>query len=173
VMKSGFKVNLVFEHTQNLRDRLVRSAMEPQRCSVESRRAADLQAKKRRRGRPLAACICCLSGMRDTMCDSSGVVYSFYCVFCSKEYIGETFRCVRDRFSDHHVQARLKIAGTPLGMHMILMHSSLHIKPGQVIFKQAQVLAIESRDSRRKIREAIEIRERKPEINLNNGWVLA
>ena len=43
---------------------------------------------------------------------------------------------------------------------------------GSTAFGHASVLALESDRARQRLREAIEIRVRQPDVNLNSGWVL-
>ena len=171
VRATGFPINLVLEHNPNLKDRLVRSAFQPRPCSVTLERERRKQQK--RRGRPMSACLTCRSGMPENLCDSANVIYSMQCVFCSAEYVGETLRTVRERFGEHHYQARHGTPGTPWGTHMKKFHSKISIKPDDIVFKNATVLATETREARRKLREAIEIRDRKPSVNLNKGWALS
>ena len=111
--------------------------------------------------------------MPDQFCDSAGVVYAMECAMCSAEYVGETCRCVPQRFREHHFQARHKTQGTPWGTHMAEKHGQRRIVGTDVVFVRARVLARETRSARRKIREAIEIRDRKPSVNLYKGWALA
>ena len=57
-------------------------------------------------------------------------------------------------------------------MHMTTKHPQKALTIGDQLFRDAKILAVESRDAKRKIREAIEIRERRPQINVTRGWVL-
>ena len=97
------------------------------------------------------------------------------CAFCPKQYIGETFRLPRERFEEHHREARQQAAGKPWGEHFAREHPDRHgqLKSTDIIFTRARILAFEVRTARRKIREAVEIRERRPEVNLALGWDLA
>jgi len=85
---------------------------------------------------------------------------------------------IHSRFHEHHLEAKAKRIDKQWGQHMARYHASYNMqKPtaGQppYIFKNAMILAVEKKESRRKLREAIEIRERKPEINMNSGWGIA
>ena len=76
-------------------------------------------------------CVTGLSGLDQSLCDVSGVVYSFKCLFCSSEYVGETGRCVRDRVKEHHFQARHRKPFTPGGAHMAT-HQDITLKTNDV-----------------------------------------
>ena len=171
VDKSGLPINVVVEHTPNLKDSLVRSALEPGKCSLTQER--DRRREQKRRGRPLSPCISCLSGLPSHLCDRAGLVYLMKCVFCQKQYVGETSRTTRERFEEHHFEARHRKTDKPWGKHMATFHPTNNIRSGDIIFVDTKVLAFETRTARRKIREAIEIRDRKPEINISFGWPLA
>ena len=172
VQRSGFPVNIVFEHTPNLKDTLVRSALRPRSCCITQER--EKRRLERRPGRPLSPCLSCKSGLPPHLCDEAGVVYMITCVYCQQRYIGETYRVPRERFEEHHYEARYKVAGKPWGEHFAKAHPDHRSqKTTDVIFIQARILAFERRTARRKIREAVEIRERRPEINLAYGWPLA
>ena len=172
IQSSGFPVNIVFEHMPNLKDTLVRSALRPRACSLTQERERRVQ--ERRRGRPLSPCTTCLSGLPAHLCDVAGLVYMMSCKFCGKRYVGETYRVSRERFDEHHYDARRQILDKPWGSHFARDHPDLQgkLKTTDVIFSQAHILACETRTARRKIREAVEIRERQPEINLSHGWPL-
>lgn len=61
-------------------------------------------------------------------------------------------------------------ADTPWGKHREQCHQSVTASPS--IFSEAFILVREGKESRRRIREAIEIRERKPSITISSGWRL-
>ena len=167
VVETGLPINLMSEHTPNLKDLLVHSAFKPSHCSVTYQEGRK-QRQEKRRGRPLSACITCLLGLPDRLCDSAGVVYSMERAFCSAEYVGETSRMVRQRYIEHHFQASNKTPGSPWGGHMAEAH-----RADTIIFKSAKVLAVETRDTQWKIRETIEIQDHRPTVNIYAGWPLA
>lgn len=171
VQRSGFPVNIVCEHTQNLKDTLVTSALRPAGCSITQEREKRKQEK--RRGRPLSPCISCLGGLPTHLCDVAGILYMLTCALCMDRYVGESCRTPRERFEEHHFDARHHVAGKPLGEHFASKHRNERIKSTDVIFIRVRILAFEVRSARRAIREAVEIRERRPEINLSLGWRLA
>jgi len=93
--------------------------------------------------------------------------------FCKEQYIGETKRCARDRFSEHQDHGRNLKINQPLGKHMAEEHPEVKLTCGSPsILTNAKILAREPRSARRFIREAIEIRDAKPTINTSAGWQL-
>ena len=107
----SFPINIVNQHTSNLKNVLVRTPLQPSVCQVSreiARRETERQDGVRRRGRPMSKCVTCVSGMAGHLCDVANVVYSMKCILCSDEYIGETCQKVRERFQQHHFQARHK-----------------------------------------------------------------
>ena len=85
------------------------------------------------------------------------------------EYIGETSRSVRDRFTEHFRQARRKMSGTPWGTHYEAHHdASMPSSP----FTKTCILASENSHVNPRMLEAVFIRERKPAVNNDCGWTL-
>ena len=84
--------------------------------------------------------------------------------------VGESQRPIRTRLQEHHADARKRTKNTPWGDHMKHCHPDTPVD--KTPFFRATILAIELRVTRRKIREAIEIRDRKPQINKTKGWKL-
>ena len=72
------------------------------------------------------------------------------------------------RVAEHCADAR-KGSLTPWGQHYQRKHRSLAV--GQVVSK-VKILARESDRASRKLREAVEIKARKPAINMYAGWNL-
>ena len=99
-----------------------------------------------------------------------GVVYQLLCKVCGEEYVGETARTPRARLGEHHFQARNKTRQTAWGDHMREKHPRVEV--GKAPIFSAKVLATVKMDTKRKIREAVEIRERSPTINRSKGWML-
>ena len=60
--------------------------------------------------------------------------------------------------------------GDSLGEHM-RKHQEIEIAKEPIF--TARVLAIEKNSAKRKVREAIEIRDRQPKINRTRGWAIA
>ena len=66
------------------------------------------------------------------------------------------------------MQARNNTPNTPRGDHMRLNHAELEIAKTPV-FCNATILATTNREVTRKVREAIEIRDRRPSVNKCKG----
>ena len=159
--RSNFNINLVYEHTNNIKDQLVSTALSPLTCSIMQY----IEVAKREADRK-NPCICCLSGLKHVMCDKSNVVYLVACKICQEEYVGETGRVVRTRLQEHYFQAWHHTRNTPWGDHMAKYHPDVNLAPGGTTFSWAKILAIESRMNRRMLRKAAEIRDRKLIITL-------
>ncbi|XP_065176010.1 uncharacterized protein LOC135805799 [Sycon ciliatum] len=126
-------------------------------------------AAPRRRGRPKAACVACQSS--EVECTRRNVVYRLTCK-CSEKYVGETGRSVATRTKEHNDNSRNKTSGKALGEHYRLHHGGEVLPLGESAFTEVRVLATESDRARRRIREAIQIRDTSPSINNNAGWDL-
>jgi len=172
ITKSKLPFKIVYEHCPNIKDMVVRSALNPAICSV-SEQIEQASCAKPRRGRPRKQCMSCQAGLNQTECDTAGVVYSVKCAICKQEYIGETLRCPRERFKEHQEQGRNRRLAHPFGKHMAEQHPDTKLTTSsESVLSEARILARETRSSRRFIREAIEIRDAKPAINTNGGWQL-
>jgi len=169
VKKHKYPVRIVYEHVGSLRRVLSRSALAPPEC----KRQPTLN-KPRQRGRPKGPCVCCTSGASKGLCRRKDVVYQMHCKVCGEPYIGETERELEVRTREHNGEARNEADGKPWGEHWRAHHSDNHVtlSLGDTAFSRMSVLAVESDRARRKIREAIEIRDRAPTVNVNNGWDL-
>ena len=84
------------------------------------RRYVDL-SKPRKRGRPKAACVACMSGSE--ACTERNVVYHLECK-CGDRYVGETYRSLAARTKEHNDDARNTVSGTALGEHLDSANSS-------------------------------------------------
>ena len=69
------------------------------------------------------------------------------------------------------MQARDKIMNTPWGEHMRAYHPEEFVVK-ESAFRNAVILAQTTGDVMRKVREAVEIRDRRPTINRCKGWHL-
>jgi len=163
IQQEKLPITVVYEHSRNLADKLTRSALSPTECTVTAKKQQENQGR-RRRGRPRSDCITCKSGLNPTDCDKTNAIYTMKCKLCKDDYIGESKRRVD--------QARNKVANKPWGQHVLLKHPTLKLQCGETLFEDIRVIAVEPRHSRRRLREAVEIRHRKPAINLNAGWQL-
>ena len=91
-------------------------------------------------------------------CDT---VYHIHCDQCNKQYIGETSRVLETRIKEH------------LSRDSSAVHEHCQLTGHSVDSSKTKVLATESNPFKRRIREAIEIRLRKPSLNIDNGFELA
>ena len=101
-------VRVVFEAGPSLKDMLVSSSFARAECPRV------LSQQKKKRGRP-TECRACDAGLKNGDCMKKAVVYAMQCSICDDEYVGETERCVRERFKEHHRQACASTPGTPWG----------------------------------------------------------
>ena len=157
-------IRVVFQRGRSLRDMLVSSNLDRPEC------IRAVSQRKKKRGRP-HECRACDAGMEDGKCMAKDVVYSMFCTLCDAEYVGETERCVRERFAEHYRQACASTSGTPWGMHYASHHHGQAPLAGKP-FGKATILMKESSPVNRRIMEAIFIRERGPSVNNDRGWLL-
>ena len=87
----------------------------------------------------------------------SGVVYEATCMNCNKIYIGETGRPLERRMEEHR-----KLTSSAIYEHTT---STGHIMD----WKNVKVLASEQNETRRKVKEAIWIRKKRPDLNRDAG----
>ena len=90
-----------------------------------------------------------------------GTVYHIHCDHCNKQYIGETSRVLETRIKEH------------LSRDSSAVHEHCQLTGHSVDSGKTKVLATESNTFKRRVREAIEIRLRKPSLNRDNGFELA
>ena len=172
VRKSELPLRVRYNQAQNLKDRLVRSALSPKVkvCKVHEKFVEQQQRERKKRGKPRDDCISCKAGLDGGTCDIEGAVYCLKCNVCGEEYVGETRRVIRARVGEHHMQARNRCRETAWGEHM-RKHQEIEIAKEPIF--TARVLTIEKNNAKRKVREAIEIRDRQPKINRTRGWAIA
>ena len=105
-----------------------------------------------------------LPSPKDKAPDSAkcGIIYEVNCPQCQDTYVGETGRILNTRVKEHLNPKRVP---TAIGDH--IKDTGHMISPSD--FK---VVAREEMELRRKIREAIEIRERRPRMNRDTGYDL-
>ena len=70
------------------------------------------------------------------------------------------------------MHARNHYQKSPWGQHYAAHHPEIQLQLGESAFSRAEIIAQEADTARRKLREAVEIKHRKPAINLNDGWEL-
>ena len=90
-----------------------------------------------------------------------GTVYHIHCKQCDKDYVGETSRLLETRVKEH------------LSRNSSAVHEHCNLTGHSVDFSKTKVLDTENNTFKRRIREAIEIRIRKPSLNRDNGFELA
>ena len=73
--------------------------------------------------------------------------------------------------AEHNADAR-KQSLTPWGQHFRTVHPTLRVSQNETVFESVSVIARVNDQASRRLREAVEIRNKKPEINLNAGWKL-
>ena len=172
VRKSNLPVRVVYGQAPTLKQRLVRSALLPSGCTIHDKFVEEQQQSKRRPDSPREDCISCPAGLKETLCDWQFAVYSLTCTICSKEYIGETQMPIRARVQEHFADIRNRRKDTSWGEHVLSFHKDIDWSKEKTPIFMARILAFEENVVRRKAREAIEIRDRKPEVNRNGGWQL-
>ena len=89
-----------------------------------------------------------------------GTVYHIYCER-DRDYVGETSRLLETRVNEH------------LSGNSSSVHEHCNLTGHSVDSSKTKVLATENNTFKHRIREAIEIRIRKPSLNRDNGFELA
>ena len=107
------------------------------------------------------ACVICPDTHNNT-CSTKNVVYEITCRRCNKRYIGETERSLHDRMLEHRRAATKsdKHPNNALAKHYFLEHHSL-----SRLFHYEVLKSHLNSDTKRKIAEAMFIRQLKPELN--------
>ena len=142
-----------------LKNRLVRSALEPPLCP---------SGKKR--------CHTCSCGLKNK-CLTRNVVYKVTCTLCEangtvQSYIGESKRPIRYRFNEHLGDARLRKIDTPLGEHILRFHVDVSNEVINGCFK-IEILSVDRDVAETKIDESIHIRDITPCLNtMTSSWPL-
>ena len=90
-----------------------------------------------------------------------GTVYHIHCEQCDKNYVGETARLLETRIKEH------------LSRNSSAVNEHCKLTGHSVDSSKIKVLATENNTFKRRIREAIEIKLRKPSLNRDNGFELA
>ena len=96
--------------------------------------------------------------------DKCGTIYHIPCQGCTQVYVGETGRPLRKRLNEHQ-----KLDGpniTAVGYHTLNTGHTMR-------WDDVTILNSDSRVYPRKIKESIEIKLRKPELNDNQGYQLS
>ena len=149
---SGLNLSPAWSNGNTIRQRLVRSALDPPPCPGGGR-----------------ACNTCAAGLAGR-CHTANTVYKITCRLCQATYIGETGRMVRYRFNEHLADARHRRPDTPFGDHYNDHHQSHSIKPEDLCIT---ILQRTNNIKDRKIAESIHIREEMPKLNTQvASWTL-
>ena len=90
-----------------------------------------------------------------------GTVYDIHCEQCDKDYVGETSRLLETRVKKH------------LFRNSSAVHEHCQLTGHSVDSCKTKVLVTESNTFKRRLREGIEIKLRKPSLNRDNGFELA
>ena len=98
--------------------------------------------------------------------------YQLKCKECPEQYVGETGRFLETRLEEHNGEARRQELDKPWGQHFRTTHPGCKLNYGQSAFSAVEVIGREPDRARRKLREAIEIRDAKPHVNISTGWDL-
>ncbi|XP_067029582.1 uncharacterized protein [Acropora muricata] len=90
-----------------------------------------------------------------------GTVYHIHCKQCDKNYVGETARLLETRIKEH------------LSRNSSAVNEHCKLTGHSVDSSKIKVLATENNAFKCRIREAIEIKLRKPSLNRDNGFELS
>ena len=148
IRSSKLNIRVAWQSGDTLKNKLVRSALQPPPCRGKTR------------------CHACPNGLSGK-CHMTNVVYKISCNSCQDKpyvYIGETSRPVRERFKEHLSDARLRRLGTGLGEHVLDMHTELSHKEINSNF-HIDVLSRNRDVADNKIDESIKIRDNNPNLN--------
>ena len=152
IKNSGLDLRPAWTNNNTIRQRLVRSALEPPPCPGGGR-----------------ACNTCAAGLAGR-CHTSNVVYKITCCLCNITYVGETGRMIRYRFNEHLADARNRRCDSPFGDHFRDSHPNHPVKPADLAIT---ILQKTNNIKDRKIAESIHIREELPKLNTQaTSWLL-
>ena len=93
-----------------------------------------------------------------------GAIYSIPCEY-GKECVGETRRTLHQRMTEHKQAVRNEDIGNALAVHVSKTHYTISWEEAKVLAKE--VLAKEEQWTKRKIKEALAIREKHKNLNLD------
>ena len=83
VRKSKLPIR-VYERTDSLKTRLVRSTLLPKSCAIHNRFLKQQQQTQKHRGKPCDDCLSCQAGIRPSDCKKRGAIYLLKCKLCSE-----------------------------------------------------------------------------------------
>ena len=142
---ADLNISIAWKSGRTLANTLIRSSLDPPPCPRGHRKT----------------CHTCNSGL-EGRCHIKNTVYKITCTLCSHTYIGETTRQIRTRFMEHLGNARRKEQGKHLGEHTKEHHSDSQITDTTFTI---EILHICKDAAECKIKESLEIRNQKPQIN--------
>ena len=91
-----------------------------------------------------------------------GTVYYIQCSNCNEDYIGETERLLQTRLKEHQSRS----SSEAFHEHLLARNHSIDIDQTVVLDQEAHTL-------KRKVKEAIEIKTRRPSLNRDSGLELS
>ena len=148
--KTGLNIHIAQRSGPTLKSILTRSALEPPACSNQRR------------------CMACQVGLQGR-CTMKNVIYRLDCILCTKSYVGETKRPIRERLLEHRRAALNRDMQSPWGAHYSIEHN---VEQVQEIPFSAKIIRRAKDHVDRKLREAIKIAEISPQLNTDSGWQL-
>lgn len=154
VKSSKLPIKIAWQSGQTLSEKLTTSALQKPPCPAGNKK-----------------CHCCMSGL-DGRCHTKNAVYMITCELCTHKptYIGESKRSVRLRYNEHLRDAKNQTKNTPFGEHFMRCHPDTKIDEKSLSIK---ILQICKDVAELKIAESIEIRNRKPKLNIMfSSWSL-
>ena len=147
VKKSGLNIHIAQRSGTTLISILTRSALEPPECPNQKR------------------CMACQAGL-EGRCTTKNVIYRLDCTLCSKSYIGETKRPVRERLLEHWRAALNRDVQNPWRAHYSTKHNE---EPVPSIPFSTRIIRRARDHVDRKLGEAIKIAEIAPPLNMDSG----
>ena len=100
---------------------------------------------------------------KDKICDKHGVVYKINCSECDATYIGQTGRNLSQRVKEHHTATvKGQVTNSGIAQHAWDEHHDID-------WDNIKILAQESSEGHRQVREALFIHEQAPSMNRDVG----
>ncbi len=144
IRESELAITPIFTSGPQLSQKLIRSALSSRQCTLKG-------------------CI-----VNSTICYAKNVIYEAKCAICNDVYVGETKRFLHLRAREHLTNIRKNnIQASALALHFYIKHRHEDIPDVPFTIKIIQK-AKDTPD--RKIREALLIRQKEPQMNRDKGW---
>ena len=96
-------------------------------------------------------------------------VYTIRCKTCEEEYVGETLRAVSVRCKEHRDAIRLGHTEKSAGAEHVHFQKEIH----EIDWDNVQVIDHAKKKWERKVREALQIQKRKPQMNRDEGMEIS